>query len=997
MLTRFSHSIALLLVLAVSAAVRAEQAAAATPPAPLTPVDLLRWRTIEAATLSNDGTWFAYRFRPVQGDSTVIVRRTADKMERKFEIGEMPLPPLPTPGATESVSSGALSFSEDGKWLAFTTFPTRKEAAALRKQRKPIQSGARLVNLETGATVDYPAVRRFAWSGESARAIAFHRYGVEAGPMVTAPGGPGGAGAADRPKGADLIVRDLATGNELTMGGVSEFSFDKPGRWLAWTIDVQEKVGNGVSVRDLETGVVTPLVSARAVFEKPTWNEAGDALAVLQGQDNKAYETKLYVVVGATFEGAKPTVTSYDPAKDKAFPTGMTISGNRAPQWTEDRSGLLFGIVEAKKKAAGGAADRPGADAEKTETAPKPADDDEKPNLVIWHWQDARLQSQQIVQESVDKRFSYLATYRVAEAKFIRLADEALREVTLPRRGRWALGLDRAPYELAGALNGRVHHDLFAVDLHTGERKPVEKEVRWQYGISPDGGKLIYFKAGHFYVYDAEAARSTNITQAVPVSFLDLDSDRDVEAPPVRPVGWAADSASVLLSDRFDVWQVPAAGGPGVNLTGNGQPDQIRYRRVQVDRDEKGIDLKVPLYFEMLGEWTKKTGLARWEPTTRKLEVLAWADAGFGRLLKAERADTLVYTREGFATYPDYHVGRGRASDSRQLTQGQAQLQDKAWSGGTGLIDYVSAAPAGATKGKKLQAALFLPAGYEPGKKYPTIVLIYEQLSDGLNRFTHPATGGFNKAYYTSNGYAVLMPDISYNLDDPGMSALWCVLPALQAAAATGVVDEARVGLHGHSWGGYQTSFLITQTKAFKAAVAGAPLTNLVSMYSLIYKRTGGGNMPIFESSQGRFRSGYSERWEAYIRNSPVAHVSQVSTPLLLLHNDKDDAVDYTQGLEYYSALRRLNQPVVLLEYPGEPHSLRQPANKLDYTIRMREFFDHHLKGAPAPDWWSKGVKRIEMPEHLKARKLPGADAPPAAKKAAPTKPPGPAKMSLNK
>ncbi len=207
------------------------------------------------------------------------------------------------------------------------------------------------------------------------------------------------------------------------------------------------------------------------------------------------------------------------------------------------------------------------------------------------------------------------------------------------------------------------------------------------------------------------------------------------------------------------------------------------------------------------------------------------------------------------------------------------------------LLDYTS------DKGDKLQAALFLPANYEPGKKYPTIVYIYEKLSQSLNAYTIPSARGFNKSVYTSRGYAVLMPDIVYKVNDPGLSAVWCVLPALKAAIDTGVIDPERVGLHGHSWGGYETSFLITQTDAFRAAVAGAPLTNLISMYSSIYWNTGSANQPIFESSQGRFQGGYWENIEAYTRNSPVYHAQKVKTPLLLLHNDKDGAVDWNQGI----------------------------------------------------------------------------------------------------
>jgi len=273
--------------------------------------------------------------------------------------------------------------------------------------------------------------------------------------------------------------------------------------------------------------------------------------------------------------------------------------------------------------------------------------------------------------------------------------------------------------------------------------------------------------------------------------------------------------------------------------------------------------------------------------------------------------------------------------NATRITEANPQQKEFLWSSGVRLIDYVSA------KGKKLQAALFLPAAFEEGRKYPTIVYIYERLSQNLNRYFLPTANGFNKSYYTSQGYAVLMPDITYVLNDPGRSAVWCVLPALEAAIASGVVDGERVGLQGHSWGGYQTAFLITQTEAFRAAAAGAPLTNMISMYSSIYWNTGIANQAIFESTQGRFTGGYWENPEAYIRNSPVFNAQKVKTPLLLLHNDKDGAVDFNQGIEYYNTLRRLKKPVVMLEYVGENHGLQKPANQKDYTVRMKEFFDH--------------------------------------------------------
>jgi dipeptidyl aminopeptidase/acylaminoacyl peptidase len=364
----------------------------------------------------------------------------------------------------------------------------------------------------------------------------------------------------------------------------------------------------------------------------------------------------------------------------------------------------------------------------------------------------------------------------------------------------------------------------------------------------------------------------------------------------------------------------------------------------------------------MYGEWTKKGGIARVAPDRPGAEVLVWDNAAFGRASKARRADVLVYSRETFTEAPEMSATDGSMRPGRKLTNNAAQQKDFLWSPGGMLVDYKS------DKGDKLQAALYLPAGYEKGKAYPTIVYIYEKLSQNFNRFSSPTANGFNPSVYTSNGYAVLMPDITYRVNDPGNSAVWCVLPALKAAIGTGVVDPAHVGLHGHSWGGYQTAFLVTHTSAFAAAVAGAPLTNMISMYSLIYKNTGGTNQAIFESSQGRFYGGYWDNWEAYVRNSPIFFAINVKTPLIILHNDKDGAVDFTQGVEYFNTLRRLGKKVIMLEYAGENHGLRKQANMQDYTVRMKEFFDHYLKEKPAPKWMTDGVPRLEMEEHLRER-----------------------------
>jgi dipeptidyl aminopeptidase/acylaminoacyl peptidase len=960
------------------AALKGEQPAGKRP---LQVADLQAWKAVRGNALSDDGEWFACRIGPGEGDGEVVLRQTRGDKEYKFPAG----------GPT----FGQLEFSRDCRWFAFTIAPPfsrsgGSDAGASPSARRAPRGKVGLVNLATGEKTEFDGVRRFAFSGEAGTWIVLHKYppepptgGTAAGatpPTPPAPPSPfarpGGAG--DRPSGADLVLHELATKLELTLGNVSEFAFDKRGDWLALAVATQDQAGNGVQLRNMKTAALLPLDAGKAVYQGLTWTEKGDGLAVLKGVEDAGYEDKLFSVLGFTkFTDGTPEKTVFDPRGDSSFPRDMTASPSRAPSWTEDLGGILFGIHQPRKKDTKPAGP-PGTKSD-AEAAPKAGNPEakaadggraapaprapEKPDLVIWHWADDRLQSEQQVQANADRAYSYLCVYRVGDKKFHRLADDTLRQVSVAPHQRWAVGLDGRPYQRAGSLDGQRYQDVYVIDLQTGARRPALSRNRWYFGPSPTGTHFLYYEDGQFCAYDMAAGSGQPITLSAGVSFVNTEDDHNVAKPPTRPFGFTKDGESVLLSDNWDVWQVPVRGGPATNLTADGRKDGVRYRaRYALDPEERGIDLSRPQYFAALGERTKKAGFARLDPGKPGVTRLLWDDALFTVLTKARNAEVFVYTRETAKDFPDYYAADATFANGRRLTTANPQQDQFAWGGGSLLLDYTSA------KGEKLQAALYLPANYDKGKRYPTIVYIYERLSQELNRYASPTTGGFNKSFYTSNGYAVLMPDIAYHVNDPGMSAVWCVLPALYAAVNSGVVDRTRVGLHGHSWGGYQTAFLITQTDAFKAAAAGAALTDLISMYSLIYWNSGWTNQPIFESSQGRFTGGYWDNLDAYVRNSPVFHAKNVKTPLLLLHNDKDGAVDWTQGIEYFNTLRRLDKPVVMLQYKGENHGLAKPANRKDYTVRMREFFDHHLTDKPAPAWLKEGVPHLKHDEHLKER-----------------------------
>jgi dipeptidyl aminopeptidase/acylaminoacyl peptidase len=949
--------------------------------------DVIAWKAMGATALSSDGQWFGYRLAPQEGDGEFVLKQARGAKEWRFPAGEQPqADPAGGGRGGAGAATAALAFSEDGKWAAFTTYPTHVATERLKRQRRPIQSSVTLVNLGTGEKKEYPKVRRFAFSGESSAWIALHRYGADApggrGGQAPAPAGRGGAAAAgtgsDRPRGTDLILRDLADGAELNVGNVSEFSFRKDGRLLALAIDAADKAGNGLQVRDMTSGAVTPLDSADASYERITWSDKGDALAVLRGTDDRAHRDKFYSVVGVTALGTgAPQKIIFDPAKDSSVPKGFSISPNRAPLWTDDLQALIFGLYEPRTKdttATDAEAEAPSADTPGSGDTPNGgAANEDKVDLVLWHYKDPRLQTQQEVQEARDRAYNYVAEYRVGPKTFIRLADDAMRNVTVStKQSRWAPGTDDREYELMGSLDGRRHEDVYAIDLTTGRRKLAIPHLRYFSGASPDGNQLLYYVDGDYHVYTFETGRDRNITQGLPVSFVDVEDDHNNVKPPINAIGWASDSRSVLLSDAWDIWRVPVEGGQAANLTVNGRKDAIRYQQRYAleppDERDDGIDLSKPQYFRAYGEWTKKAGIARIDPGGAGAKIIGWGDFSYPQLLKAKKADAFVYARGTSLEPNDYYYSTDAAlSNPLRLTDQRPQVARFDWSPGVQLVNYTS------EKGDKLQAALFLPANYEKGKAYPTVVNFYEKMSQTANQFAPPTANGFNRSVYTSHGYAVFVPDITYRVNDPGMSAVWCMVPAVKAAIATGIVDPKRIGITGHSWGGYQTAFLITQTDIFAAAVAGAPLTDMVSMYSLVYKNSGGGNGAIFESSQGRFKGGFWDNWDAYYRNSPVFFAKNVKTPLMILHNDKDGAVDFTQGVEYFNTLRRMQKPVIMLEYIGENHGLAKRPNQRDYTVRMMEFFDHYLMGAPAPDWMVNGVPRLKMEEHLKERAKPKA------------------------
>jgi dipeptidyl aminopeptidase/acylaminoacyl peptidase len=300
-------------------------------------------------------------------------------------------------------------------------------------------------------------------------------------------------------------------------------------------------------------------------------------------------------------------------------------------------------------------------------------------------------------------------------------------------------------------------------------------------------------------------------------------------------------------------------------------------------------------------------------------------------------------------------VSSGAFTDMKKVSDANPQQSQYTW-GTSELIEYVNA------DGKHLKAILTKPENFDPSKKYPMLVYIYEQLTNNLHRYVAPAPGGssINVTRYASNGYLVLQPDIVYDIGYPGQSALKCVVPAVQTVLAKGFVDPQRVGIQGHSWGGYQISYMITRTNIFRAVEAGASVVDMFGGYGGIRWGTGMSRAFQYEKTQSRIGVPPWENPLIYMENSPIFWIEKIQTPYLTMANDEDDAVPWQQGIEFFTAMRRLGKEAYMFVYNGEKHGLRQRENQKHWTVHLAEYFDYFFKDAPKPEWMEKGVPYLD-------------------------------------
>lgn len=867
------------------------------------------WRRVTSTALSADGAWISYAYAPNEGDGALHLHSLT--MDRVHTITRGTGP----------------AFSDDSRWAGYFISPPTPRPGAPRPVGVASPASQRtfeLRDLTTGETFSVSNAASFAFANggqtlavRTAKAVASAKH-----------------------DGADLIVRDLRTGVTRNIGNVSQYAFNEAGTHLAWTVDAANQLGNGVYMLTLATGETRALDDAAADYAQLSWSETGSQLAVLRGStpEGKLQRENVLLLFLDTGTTRARTVTLSTAGNSTL--TGYVLSEFAPLRWAPDGQSLLLGVKEQ-------------------DVEPKKSDDP-APNVDVWHWKDPDPQSVQIVRLNQERRSTYPALVQLPAASVRVLGDSAMRSVQATVNQRWGIGRVDTAYRGEVAW-GSSRADYYRVNMSTGERTLIARGLARTMGTSPDSRWFLYLEQGRVHAYDLERGSDVIVDASTPTRFVDITDDHAYELPTYGVAGWSADGKSVLLNHQFDIWQLALDGSRAVNLTrGVGEREQIRFRIVRNadgarrSADEQGIDLARPIVLSAYGEWTKKSGYYELRPG-REPMVLRFEDRAVGGYVASRNGQRVAFTQGSFSEYPDWYVSDRALSAPRKVTDANPHLVEYAW-GSKMLVDYTN------SKGQRLQGTLTLPANYEPGKRYPMLVYFYERMSQNHHSFSMPVYDDrVHISTYASNGYLVLQPDIVYEIGKPGSSALDCVTNAVQKVIEMGYADPARIGLQGHSWSGYQSSFILTQTDMFRTVVTGAPPTNLMSFYGTLYRSSGTIQQGISEVGQVRMGAGATP-WtakELYESQSPVHNVQNIRVPFMILHGTEDGAVDWMQGLEFYAAARRMGKEVIMLSYPGEPHHLGKKENQKDFQVRMRQFFDHHLKDAPAPRWMTDGVPQV--------------------------------------
>ena len=950
------------------------------------------WQSIGEKAISNDGKWVVYAINPQEGDNELVIQSTDAKYKKTIARGYNAV------------------ITEDNHFVIFRIKALYKDTREARiKKKKPEDSpkdSLGIVVLGKDSVWKLPRVKSYKTPANSFGWVAYHLE------KITEATGKGRAGnttdtrkATDSlnriidslqrvienmPKkksknkdeedempgftdadgddaaspaaeaGTQLVLRKLDTGEEKVFNNVLEYYFSKNGQKLLLEISRNPKDSLSkmlVLLHDLRKGFADTLSKGGNDFKNFALSDDGSQVAYVAERDAKPKELQKFYKLWYFKDGMDSATLLVDKFS-VGMKLGMTISEFGNLSFSKSGKRLFFGTAPIQP--------------------PKDTTliDIDLAKLDVWHYNDDYLQSQQLFRLQRDLQENFLAVCLLEDHTIQQLASKELPAVfqTNEGDGNQFVGVTDFGKRIESQWTGNTKKDIYIVNVQDGTKKLIKKDMLGIIApsyISPSGKYIMWYdsKARNYYVYDGDSAR--NITSKIKTSLADEEYDSPSDPPPYGVMGWEEGDGSVYVYDRYDVWKVPVTERKSpVNIFESGYTNRktrSRVRYVPLDPEKRYIKNGEIAVFRIFNENYKTSGynLFRLDPAVKPDSNWITAPFSVSGLAKAKNSPSFVYLFESYQLPPNLKLANidttaaftwpNSIQNGKLLSNINTQQKNYNW-GTAELFKWKT------PKGKDADGILYKPEDFNPEKKYPVLIYFYEELTDGLNTYIPPTPTGsrINISFFVSRGYIVFAPDIKYTIGHPAKSAYDYVVSGALALTKNKWIDAKNMGIQGQSWGGIQVAQLVTMTDMFKAAWAGAPVANMTSAYGGIRWESGANRQFQYEKTQSRIGATLWEKPELYIENSPLFQLPKVKTPLVIMSNDADGAVPWYQGIELFTAMRRLGKKVWMLTYNGEAHNLVERRNKKDIQIREQQYFDWLLKGERAPEWIVNGVPAVK-------------------------------------
>ncbi|MVT11691.1 prolyl oligopeptidase family serine peptidase [Chitinophaga sp. ysch24] len=871
------------------------------------------WQSIGSKSISNNGQWIAYTITPQEGDASLVIYNSRTQQQ------------LTVPRGYNAV------ITEDNHYVVFlikAPFADIRQAKIRKKKVADMpKDSLGIITLGNNKIEKIPSVRSFSTPEKAGGLVAY---------------------LAEKPKAdtasGHLIIRQLDKKLQDTIRNVQNYLFSKPGnRLLAEVIaDKKDSLSTGAMLLwDVTTRKTDTLSLGTADRKQLAFDEKGEQAAWYSSRDSAKALQQFYQL--CYYRMGQDTATIAAARNTSGIPSGWSVNPNGKVWFSRNGERLFFGTAPIQP--------------------PKDTSiiDFEVAKVDIWNYKDDYLQPMQLKNLDKELKRSYQALYYPASGRVLQLADKDMENISIADEGNcpYAMGYTDKGQRLPMQWTGHSLKTIYTVNLENGNRRMVQPDLDSLSHISPSGRFIAWYnlKEKQWYTYENETNTTRNITASIPASMAEEDDDHPDMPGPYGTGGWMINDEFIFIYDRYDIWKVDPTGkiAPQMLTGGTGRQQQLRFRTLKLTREERFFKTNQPMLLETYSEITKENGFYTVNSTKKSLpQKVVFGPYTYGDPVKADEADNLIFTKASYVLSPDLYTG---TSPDKAVQVSHINPQQKEYNWGTvELFKWT------AYNGKPAEGILYKPEDFDSTKKYPVLLYFYEKLTDGLYSYQPPSPtpSRLNIPFFVSRGYLVLVPDVTYEPGHPGKGAYDYIVSGARALARHPWADSTNMGIQGQSWGGYQVAYLVTKTKLFKAAWAGAPVANMTSAYGGIRWESGMNRQFQYERSQSRIGATLWEKPELYIENSPLFYLPDVTTPLAIMSNDADGAVPWYQGIELFTGLRRLGKPVWLLNYNNEAHNLIQRQNRKDISRREQQFFDYFLKGAPAPEWIESGVPATE-------------------------------------